>query len=225
MGALERFLATFFNPEVAAETWREIALGTLVTLGLGGVIALCGIGLGLVLAVVRAVRFTPLSFLIVIYVDIMRAIPPLMLIILFFFAFPYIGLSMPAPVAVWLALSMVLAAYAEETIWAGLIALPRGQAEAARSTGLSWSGTMAHVLLPQALRFALPGLTSRIIVIMKNVALGSVVALGETLNIAQSASSHAGNPTPLTLAAIAYLVIFLPLLAFARWLERRIKGG
>jgi polar amino acid transport system permease protein len=71
------------------------------------------------------------------------------------------------------------------------------------------------------LRIAVPPLTNRVISITKNTALGSVVALNEILNISQSASSNAGNPTPLVLGAAAYLVLFLPVVLFARWLETR----
>ncbi|MDR6396584.1 amino acid ABC transporter permease [Herbaspirillum seropedicae] len=138
-----------------------------------------------------------------------------------FFAFPYIDLAMSSFTATWLALTLVLAAYAEESIWAGITSLPRGQSAAARSTGLSWGQTMAAVILPQALRMAVPPLTNRVISVTKNTALGSVVALSEILNTAQAASSNAGNPTPLMLGAAAYLVIFIPVVLFARWLETR----
>src|SRR5690606_22973882 len=97
-----------------------------------------------------------------------------------------------------------LAAFAEETYWSGIRSLPKGQAEAARSTGLSWFQTMRLVILPQAIRMTLAPLTNRVLAITKNTALGSVVALTEILNVAQSATSNAGNPTPLTLGAIAY---------------------
>jgi polar amino acid transport system permease protein len=66
-----------------------------------------------------------------------------------------------------------------------------------------------------------PALTNRVISVTKNTALGSVVALSEVLNNAQSASSNAGNPTPLMLGAAAYLLIFLPVVLGARWLETR----
>ncbi len=221
MTALEKFIFTFFHWETALAAFPDVLKGAVVTVVLGLLTAVAGIAAGLCLAVLRALQIRALSLLIIVSVDMLRAVPPLVLIILFYFAFPLVGLSMPAAVAVWLALSMVLAAYAEETVWSGLLALPPGQSEAARSTGLTWLQAMAYVLLPQALRIVLPTLTNRVIVIMKNTALGSVVALGETLNVAQSASSHAGNPTPLTLAAVLYLLIFLPIIALARRLEAR----
>ena len=115
----------------------------------------------------------------------------------------------------------VLAAYAEESIWGGMLALPPGQTEAARSTGLSWWQTTTAVILPQALRLAVPPITNRVISVTKNTALGSVVALSEILNVSQSATSNSGNPTPLMMGAAAYLLIFIPVVLFARWLETR----
>jgi polar amino acid transport system permease protein len=215
----EQFVFTFFNAEVAARYWPDIAQGMVVTAWISAAVVLAGLALGLVLAVLRAMELWGVNFLVVLFADIFRSLPPLVIIIVFFFAFPFIGLSMSAFVATWLALTLVLAAYAEESIWGGIQSLPVGQSEAARSTGLSWWQAMHSVVLPQALRVALPPLTNRIISITKNTALGSVVALSEILNTSQSASSNAGNPTPLMMGAVAYLLIFVPVVAFSRWLE------
>ena len=222
MNGVERFLQTFFNAEVAARYWPDILWGAGITAGVGVAVTVAGLALGLALAVARALQRPWLSAPIVIFVDVMRALPPLIVIIIFFFAFPLIGLSMSAFTATWLALSLVLAAYVEESIWGGILSLPRGQSEAARSTGLNWWQTMTAVILPQAFRIAAPSLTNRVISVSKNVALGSVVALSEVLNNAQSATSTAGNPTPLTMAAAAYLAIFIPVMFAARRLEHRL---
>lgn len=221
MDGLDRFLHTFFNAEVAARYWPDIVAGMGVTAGVGVLVTITGLVLGLALAILRALQQPWLALPIIAFVDIMRALPPLVIIIIFFFAFPLIGLSMSALTATWLSLSLVLAAYAEECIWGGMLSLPRGQWEAARSTGLTWWQTMTSVVLPQAFRIAVPPLTNRVIAISKNVALGSVVALSEVLNNAHSATSNAGNPTPLTMAAAAYLVIFIPVILAARRLETR----
>jgi polar amino acid transport system permease protein len=218
-----RFLDAFFNGEVAARYWPDIIAGMGITIGLGVAVSVSGLALGLALAVLRATQRPWLSLPIVAFADIMRALPPLVIIIVFYFAFPEIGISMSAFTATWLALTLVLAAYAEESLWGGILSLPRGQSEAARSTGLTWWQTMTAVILPQAFRVALPPLTNRVIAVSKNVALGSVVALSEVLNNAQSATSTAGNPTPLTMAAAAYLVIFLPAMLAARRLETRMQ--
>lgn len=217
----EQFAFTFFNADVAAQYWRDIARGMGMTALLSAAVVAAGLALGLVLAVLRSLQQRALSLLVIAFADILRSLPPLVVIILFFFAFPFVGWSMSAFVSTWLALALVLAAYAEESIWGGMLALPPGQTEAARSTGLSWWQATLWVILPQALRLAVPPLTNRVISVTKNTALGSVVALSEILNVAQSASSNAGNPTPLMLGAAAYLLIFIPVVLFARWLETR----
>ena len=219
---IQQLVFTFANADVAARYWPDIAMGMRITLELGAWVTASGLLLGIGLALLRALQWRPLTLLIVCFADIMRALPPLVVIIMFFFAFPYIELSMSAFTATWLALSLVLAAYAEESLWAGIRAVSKGQSEAARASGLSWWQCMISVILPQAWRIALPSLTNRVIAVAKNTALGSVVAVSEILNNAQSASSNAGNPTPLVLGAVAYLLIFIPVVLFSRWLEARM---
>ncbi len=223
MDGIGRLLDTFFNAEVAARYLPDIIAGVWITVGLAIAVSISGIALGVAFAILRATQRPWLSLPIIAFADIMRALPPLVVIIIFFFAFPLIGISMSAFTATWLSLTLVLAAYAEESLWGGMLSLPRGQAEAARSTGLTWWQTMTAVILPQAFRIALPPLTNRTIAVAKNVALGSVVALSEVLNNAQSATSTAGNPTPLTMAAVAYLIIFIPAMLAARRLETRMQ--
>lgn len=225
MTGLDRFIFTFFNGDVAAKYLPDILAGMVVTLAVASAAIVTGLALGLALAMLRTSGHSLLTLPIIAFVDVMRALPPLVMMILLFFACPLVGLAMSAFAAVWLTLSLVLAAYAEECLWGGILALPRGQWEAARSTGLTWLQTMTAVILPQAFRIALPPLTNRIISVTKNAALGSVVGLNEILNNAQSASSLAGNPTPLMLAAAAYLVIFVPVILAARRLEARLMRG
>jgi polar amino acid transport system permease protein len=219
------FLFTFFNPAVAKQYWPVIASGALVTVGVGIAVIITGTVLGLLLAVTRALGRGVLSLPIVAFADIMRSLPPLVVLIVLYFGLPALGLPLSAFAVTWLSLSLVLAAYAEESIWAGISAVPAGQLEAARSTGMKWWHAMRWIVLPQALRRAVPPLTNRVISITKSTALGSVVALNEILNNAQGASSYAGNPTPLMMAAVAYLIVFLPLVVFSRWLEQRWKRG
>jgi polar amino acid transport system permease protein len=216
-----RFADTFLNWEVMARYAPKILEGTWVTIQIALAVVLAGIAAGLALAVLRAFRFRLASFLIVIAVDVLRAVPPLVIIILFYFALPAIGIQMSAWVATWLALSLVLMAFAEEIFWAGILAVPKGQWEAARSTGLSFLQTLRDVVLPQAVRLTIPPLTNRAIVITKNTALGAVVAVGEILYQAQSAYSFSYNPSPLLLGALAYLILFIPVVYFGRWVETR----
>ena len=92
---------------------------------------------------------------------------------------------------------------------------------AARSTGLGFLQTLIYVILPQAVRLAIPPLTNRTIAITKGTALGQVVAVQEILYQAYSGLSFSYNPSPLTLGALAYLALFLPIVIVGRWIETR----
>lgn len=218
---LDQLARTFFNAKIAAEYWPDILKGVYLTIQLGLAIIAAGLTIGLVLAAVRSFHVKLVNFFIVVFADMFRALPPLMVIIILFFAFPYAGMPMSAFTATWLALTLVLAAFAEEIFWAGITSIERGQWEASRSTGMSAVGTLVYVVLPQAVRLTIPPLTNRTIAITKGTALGSVVALHEILGAAHSASSLAGNPTPLTVGAAAYLVVFIPFVILGRWIETR----
>jgi len=221
MTPLERFLFSFFNGDVAARYWPDILQGFLLTTYLGLAVIAAGIPLGLLLASVRSFRWLPINALIVVFADVFRALPPLMVIIILFFAFPYVEISMSAFVATWIALTLVLAAFAEEIFWAGILSVPHGQLEAARALGLRRIQGLVFIVLPQAVRLAIPPLTNRVIAITKGTALGSVVALHEILNEASSAASNSGNATPMMMGAAAYLVLFVPFVLFGRWVETR----
>ena len=218
---METFLHSFFNREVLVEYFPAIVAGFWTTIGLGLLIVASGLSFGIVLAFIRAHRVKPVSAVIVVFVDIFRAIPPLVLMVLFYFALPLVGLEFSGFVSAWLCLSLVLAAFAEEIYWAGITSVPKGQWEAARSTGLSHVTTLVFVIIPQAVRMTIPPLTNRTITITKNTALASVVAVEEMLNVAQTAQAYSANTSPLTLAALGYLLIFFPLTLFTRWVERR----
>ncbi len=201
-----------------------IAQGFLLTVELAVLIVATGLSAGLALALLRSLGVRPLNWLIVFVVDLFRAVPPLVIIVLIYFGLPDAGLTPSGFAATWASLALVLMAFAEEIFWAGLQAVPRGQWEAARSTGLGFGQTLLWVVLPQALEITVPPLTNRTIAITKGTALGSVVAVSEILSQASSAVSFTSNPSPLTLGAAAYLVLFVPVVAFGRWVETRFPG-
>jgi polar amino acid transport system permease protein len=221
MGSWDRFVFSFFDADIARQALPLVAQGFVVTVLLALAVIAAGVLAGLVLAMLRSIGLRPVNWAIVAFVDVMRALPPLVLIILLYFALPYTGVSLGAFAATWLSLTLVLCAFAEEIFWAGILAVPRGQWEASRSTGLSRLQTLAHVVLPQAVRMTVPPLTNRVIATTKGTALGSVVALSEILNQSSSAASLAGNATPLTVGAAAYLLLFLPVVVLGRWVETR----
>jgi polar amino acid transport system permease protein len=218
---VSRFLDTFFKWPVFERYLPAILKGMVVTIEIAALVVIAGILLGLALAILRAFRLRAVNVLIVVLVDVFRALPPLVLILLVYFGLPNIGINVPSFAVLWLVLSLVLAAFAEEIFWAGILSIPKGQWEAARSTGLGHLATLAHVVLPQAIRLAVPPLTNRTIAITKNTALGTVIGVSEILNQATAAQSFSGNATPLMMGAIAYLILFVPVVALGRWLETR----
>ena len=221
MSNWDRFLDSFFNARVAAEYLPKIIEGFWLTILLALCIILTGVAAGLALAVLRSLGIRVLNWAIIFLVDLFRALPPLVVIALLYFGLPAAGLSLSGFAAAWLSLSLVLMAFTEEIFWAGITAVPKGQWEAARSTGLGFLDTFGLVVLPQAVRMVIPPLTNRTIAITKGTALASVVAVQEILGAAQAGVSFSFNPTPLTLGALAYLVLFLPVVILGRWVETR----
>jgi polar amino acid transport system permease protein len=221
MGNWDRFVDTFFNAKVLARYWPDIIYGLWVTIALAALIVATGLACGLALALLRSLGLRLVNWAIVFVVDLFRALPPLVIIVLIYFGLPAVDLAPSGFVSTWISLALVLMAFSEEIFWAGITAVPAGQWEAARSTGLGFGQTLVHVVLPQALRITVPPLTNRTIAITKGTALGSVVAVTEILGQASSAVSNSYNPSPLMLGAGAYLVLFLPVVVFGRWVETR----
>ena len=221
MSNWDRFVETFFNAKVMARYWPDIVDGLWVTIGLAAAVVATGLVAGLALALLRSMGWRVVNWGIVLVVDLFRALPPLVIIVLIYFGLPSMDVVPSGFVSTWVSLSLVLMAFSEEIFWAGLTAVAKGQWEAARSTGLGFGQTLLWVVLPQALRITIPPLTNRTIAITKGTALGSVVAVTEILGQASSAVSNSYNPSPLTLGAAAYLVLFIPVVAFGRWVETR----
>ena len=217
----ERFTDSFFNARVMAQYLPKIIEGFFLTIELAVLIIVTGLAAGIGLAVIRAFGIRPLNWLIIFVVDLFRALPPLVIIALLYFGLPSAGLELSGFVSAWLALTLVLMAFSEEIFWAGITSVPKGQWEASRSTGLGFLQTLGHVVLPQAFRLTIPPLTNRTIAITKGTALASVVAVPDILGAANAGVSFSFNPSPLTLGAIAYLILFLPFVFFGRWVESR----
>ena len=215
------FLDAFLNRAVIDKYLPDILWGMIITVEVALAVVATGIALGLLLAAVRSFRVRPVNVMIVLFVDVLRALPPLVLILIIYFGLPSVGIRLSGFAVLWLVLSLVLAAFAEEIFWSGILSIRKGQWEAARSTGLTFLQTLTHVILPQAVRMTVPPLTNRTIAITKNTALASVVAVPEMLTVAQTSLAYAANTSPLTLAAAGYLLIFFPLTMLSRWIETR----
>jgi polar amino acid transport system permease protein len=223
MSDLQRLGFSFFNLEVMARYLPAIVDGFVVTVELALAVIATGLGLGLGLALLRSLGIRPLGWAIVFVVDLLRTLPPLVVLVLFYFALPHVGVRMSGFTAIWASLSLVLAAFAEEIFWAGILAVPKGQWEAARSTGLTFGQALTLVVLPHALRLTIPPLTNRAIAITKGTALASVVGVPEILTQAVTGQSFSGNASPLTLGAAAYLILFVPFVVLGRFVETRFS--
>ncbi len=220
---LDRFLDAFFNLAVIGRYLPALGEGLLVTVSLALLVVVTGTALGLALACLRSYRIAPVTTLIMIFADVMRALPPLVVILIVYFGLPSLGVTLSAFAVIWLVLALALAAFAEEIFWAGILSVPRGQWQAARSTGLGFSQALVHVVLPQAVRLTIAPLTNRAIAITKSTALGMVIGLPDILGQATTAQSFSGNASPLTMAAIIYTLLFLPIVIASRWVERRYQ--
>ncbi len=215
------FIDAFFNPALIARYLPDILKGMVVTIEIAVLVVVAGIALGLGLALIRSLRWRLVNLPIVVFVDVARALPPLVLVLIAYFGLPNVGILLPSYVVLWLVLSLLLAAFAEEIFWAGILSVRQGQWEAARSTGLGYVQALFYVVLPQAVRLTVPPLTNRTIAITKNTALGTVIGVPEILNQATTAESFSLNATPLMMGAIAYLVLFVPVVIAGRYIETR----
>jgi polar amino acid transport system permease protein len=213
---------TFLNWKVFVQTLPLLLSGLSVTIGLGLTTIVIGFALGLALALLRLYGGTPASQITVAYIDVFRAIPLLVLLVVVYYALPFVGLSLSPFAAAASALSLVSAAYSAEIFRAGIEAVPKGQVEAAKALGLSPIRQMTDVVLPQAVKIVIPPITSNSINVMKDTALASVVAMPDLLKQATQAQALAANPTPLISAALIYIAILLPLVRLVSVFERRL---
>lgn len=218
-------LNTFFNLKVFLESLPQLLWGLLVTLEIGLVSIVAGLIGGLVLAVARLYSPAFVKVLIRIYVDVFRSIPLLVLLIVVYYALPFVGIRLSPFLSAVTALSLVSAAYTAEIFRAGIEAIPNGQFEASAALGLSNRHTMVDVILPQAVRIVIPPLTNNCINVLKDTALASVVAMPDLLKQATQAQALAANPTPLIGAALIYLLLLWPMVAVVSRLEKHFIRG
>lgn len=229
LGDWDRIGFNFFNfevmgrmfPEVLTIAARNTILYTLMSFALGLVGAL-------VLALMKLSTIGPYRAFAIGYIELFRGLPALITLILIGFGIPIaFDLRMPGGRvgAGVLGLSIVAAAYMAETIRAGIEAVPRGQAEAARSLGMSANRTMFTIVLPQAFRIIIPPLTNEMVLLIKDTSLffvlGTTPLTKELTKFARDFMVEIRNATPLTVAALVYLAITLPLTWLVRRLEKR----
>jgi polar amino acid transport system permease protein len=155
------------------------------------------------------------------YVDLFRAFPPLVLLMFVAFGLPFLGVDLPAFVAVALAFLLNTSSYYGEIFRAGIESVPRGQFEAARSLGLSRLQVMRFVVVPQAVKNVLPDLVGNTLEVVKLTSIASVVALPELLYAARQAQAVTYNATPVIAAGIIYLVCLWPLVRLLSRFEHK----
>jgi polar amino acid transport system permease protein len=216
---------TFFNWPVFKGAFPLLLEGLGVTVMLGLVSIVAGLVSGLLMALLRLYGPAPLRMLARVYIDVFRSIPLLVLLVLVYYALPFVGVRFSSFTAAALALSMVSCAYTAEIFRAGIEAIPKGQFEAADAIGLSFFSSMRDVILPQAFRIVVPPLTSNCINVLKDTALASVVAMPDLLKQATQAQALAANPTPLIGAAVLYLILLLPLVRLVGYFETRHRAS
>ncbi len=218
---METLIQAFFNLGILRETapflWAGFKMSALLT----AVVVPLGIAGGLAVALLSRTRIWPLRWLVVGYVDFFRAFPPLVLLMFIAFGLPFTGLELPAFASVALAFLLNTSSYYGEIFRAGIESIPRGQFEAARSTGLSGAQTMAWVIVPQATRNVVPDLISNTLEVVKLTSIASVVALPELLYAARQAQSITYNATPIIAAGIIYLVCLWPVVRLLSRFEHR----
>ncbi|MBW9089045.1 amino acid ABC transporter permease [Rhizobium wenxiniae] len=216
---------TFFNIPVFLNSLPQLLWGLVVTIQIGITSILCGLVGGLFLAVARLYAPSAFTLLIRVYIDIFRSIPLLVLLIVVYYALPFVGIRLSPFLSAVTALSLVSAAYTAEIFRAGIEAVPHGQFEASAALGLSNRNTMVDIILPQAIRIVIPPLTNNCINVMKDTALASVVAMPDLLKQATQAQALNANPTPLIGAALIYIALLWPMVAVVTRLERHFNRG
>lgn len=189
---------------------------------------------GLLLAIMRGLRapiLFPLRAFSVIYCDVFRGIPAILLIYLLGFGAPALQVTgVPRSPLFWgiVALSLTWSAYVAEVYRAGIASVPATQESAARALGLNRRQSMRFVILPQAIRNVIPPLLNDFIGLQKDTALIAVLGVVEALRQAQLDSAATFNFTPYVAAAVMFLLITIPLTRFTDWLigrDRRRRLG
>ena len=219
----EKLVDFFFNWEKMTGSWSTLFRGLGVTMMLAGISAVFTVLIGLIVAILRSFKSPTLNVFLKAYIDIFRSVPMIVVMVVIFFALPYVGISLGSIITTIVALSLGYGAYAAESFRAGLESVHTGQIEAARSLGLGRWQTIRMIILPQAIPVVIPPLTGNLVAMLKETAVASVVAAPELLKRARELYTSKTNPTPLIAAALIYLVVLVPLVRLVNMLEKRVK--
>ena len=231
---MDVFFHQYFDLDIISDNFSKVLDGFWLTIQLSLVSAALALTWGLVLALLRASpgrAMLPVRGITIAYIDIMRGIPLLLVILLISGSLPFLDvlpewLRVPTffgkPDIFWygvMALTLTYGAYYAEVYRAGLEAVPYGQLEAARSLGMSHAKAMRHVIVPQAIRKVIPPLLNDFIALMKDTSLVGVIALVEVVKAGREVQAETFNSSALTLGALMFVVVTIPL---ARLVDRLI---
>ncbi|MEQ4532712.1 MAG: amino acid ABC transporter permease [Mixta sp.] len=183
--------------------------------------------LGLLFAAAKMCPWKIISWPISIIINITRSLPMIVVLFYIYFVFPDIGITLTSFQASVTGIAFCFSTFIAEIFRAGIESVDRGQLEAARSMGMSYGKAMRRVVLPQAFHVALPPYSNTLVMMLKDSALASTIAVTEMTRQGQLiAASTFDNTTIYTLVALLYLALCMPLLALTKRLEKRqIKGA
>ncbi|ONH24980.1 amino acid ABC transporter permease [Pseudofrankia asymbiotica] len=197
--------------------------GLWTTLKLTALSFLLALGIGVVVATARVSPAAPLRAAGLAYVETVRNTPPLVLLFLFVYGLPKTGVKYSLFISAVLVLGGYTGAFVAEALRSGISAVPIGQAEAARSLGLTFTKTLRYVVLPQAFRTVIPPLGALLSALVRNTSLAAPIGVLELTARAGQLNTTDPNPVWIYLAAAAaYMVVTLPLGAVTRLVERRV---
>jgi len=213
-----------FDFSVITGHWRFLASGIGVTLWLSLVSGLASLAAGFVVALLRLYGPRWLRPVVVLYIDSMRAIPVLVVLVWTFFALPIVaGLTMPPFFAALIGLTIHLAAYAAEIVRAGIESVRAGQTRAALALGMSRAQVLRRIVVPQAIVRMLPAFASLLSITIKDTAIASVIAVPEFMRQSETIAGQSFQPIEVyTFAMLAYFLMLFPVTRGVDLLYRRV---
>lgn len=217
----------FFNAEEFAASWPDVLRGFWVDVQmfLYGLVTIPVVAL--LLAVARSFRgpaFFPIRALAIGFIDVLRGIPLILLILLLGFGVPALDLpGVPSSAMFWglVALTMSYSAYTAEIFRSGIESVAESQRSSARAIGLTQWQTMRHAILPQAVRNVVPALMNTVVSLQKDVALVSVLGVREAVREAQILTARTFNYTSYVVATVLFLLFSIPLVRLVDTYSRR----
>ncbi|MDN4617079.1 amino acid ABC transporter permease [Paenibacillus sp. PK4536] len=202
---------------------RFLMEGLKITLFVAFIAIILSFVIGCIVGTIRYAKVPILSPILMVIVEVLRNLPLLLIILFVQFGLPEIGIKMTITFGAIVALTAFEASMISEIVRAGLTSVPKGQVEAARSSGLTQMQTLWHIVLPQGLRKMVPPLVSQFISLLKDTSLAVIISLAELVHNAQIIMGQNSNyPIPiLLLIAVIYFVINYALSLISKRLETK----